>query len=744
MVKLTINQVLKQGVDAHKAGHLKEAHRLYAAILKVQPKHPDANHNTGLLTVGYGKIELALPFFKTALEANPSNAQFWYSYIVALIKLERLIDAKVLFDQAISKGFKGADFDRLEQKLKHTNKALSKKPDYAELHNNMGIALKEQGKFEEAIEAYNKAISIKPDFANVYNNMGLTLQAQGKLKEALDAYNNALSIKPDYANVYNNMGLILQDQGKLEKAIEAYKKALSIQPDIADVYNNMGNTHQDQGKLEKAIEAYKKALSIKPDYAIAYYNIGIVLQDQGKLQDAIEAYKKALSIQPDIAEAYYNIGIVLQDQGKLQDAIEAYKKALSIQPDIAEAYNNMGLTLQDQGKLQDAIEAYNKALSIQPNYADACNNMGNTYQEQGKLEKAIEAYKKALSIKPDYAEAHRHLSRLTKYTLNDPQISVVDELLQRERLNDSDRSHLHYAYAKMQEDLGDLNAAFDSYVTGGDLRRNLLAYEFSQDEHFFARIKQTAPKFKDVALNITGEPISHTPIFILGMPRSGTTLVEQIVSSHSEIIGAGELAYVSQFGGQLAAGINAPTAETVSLFRERYLGELTKRVKGQAFVTDKMPQNFQYIALICAAFPEAKIVHVQRRAEATCWSNFKHYFDSKGLGYSYNLLDTVRYYRLYKELMHLWHQSYRDRIFNLDYDKLTEDQELETRRLIGYLELNWQDTCLAPQMNNRFVKTASQQQVRQKIYKGSSEAWRKYETCLNGVFDELKDIVIQT
>jgi hypothetical protein len=201
---------------------------------------------------------------------------------------------------------------------------------------------------------------------------------------------------------------------------------------------------------------------------------------------------------------------------------------------------------------------------------------------------------------------------------------------------------------------------------------------------------------------------------------------------------------VSQFGGQLAAGINAPTAEAVSLFRERYLGELTKSVKGQAFITDKMPQNFQYIALICAAFPEAKIVHVQRRAEATCWSNFKHYFDSKGLGYSYNLLDTVRYYRLYKELMHLWHQSYRDRIFNLDYDKLTEDQEIETRRLIGYLELNWQDTCLAPQMNNRFVKTASQQQVRQKIYKGSSEAWRKYETCLNGVFDELKDIVIQT
>jgi len=292
----------------------------------------------------------------------------------------------------------------------------------------------------------------------------------------------------------------------------------------------------------------------------------------------------------------------------------------------------------------------------------------------------------------------------------------------------------------MQEDLGDLIAAFDSYVTGGNLRQKLLAYEFSQDEHLFGRIKQTAPQFKDVALNVTGEPIRHTPIFILGMPRSGTTLVEQIVSSHSEITGAGELDYVSQFGGQLAAGLTAATVEAVSVFRDCYLAELAKRANGQAFITDKMPHNFQYIALICEAFPEAKIVHVQRSAEATCWSNFKHYFISPGLGYSYNLSDTVKYYRLYKEIMHFWDQSYSDRIYNLNYDELTEDQESETRRLIEYLELNWQNICLAPQKNKRSVKTASQQQVRQKVYKGSSQVWRKYAPCLNSVFDGLKDI----
>jgi hypothetical protein len=214
-------------------------------------------------------------------------------------------------------------------------------------------------------------------------------------------------------------------------------------------------------------------------------------------------------------------------------------------------------------------------------------------------------------------------------------------------------------------------------------------------------------------------------------------LIEQIVSSHTQVTGAGELGYLSRFGIKLVAGLTAPTVDAVSVFRKRYITELAKKAIGQAFITVKMPQNFQYIALICAAFPEAKIIHVQRNAEATCWSNFKQYFVSKGLGYSYGLGDTVKYYGLYIDLMHFWYPSYSDRIYNLDYDKLTENQEPETRRLIEYLALNWQDACLAPQKNKRSVKTASQQQVQQKVYQGSSQAWRKYEPFLDGLFDGL-------
>ena len=778
MTELTIDQALQQGVEAHKAGQAQEADRLYTAILKAQPKHPDANHNMGVLAVGVGKVETALPFFKTALEANPKVAQFWLSYIDALIKLGKLADGKAVLDQAKSKGAKGDGFNKLEQRLQEADqepvvaRKLASEPqprqpnilDSLKLDQAINLAKKKakDGSPEEAKRIYQDILTKFPKNKRASDGLKglagkslvkaskaqdppqdqlqslINLYSQGQLQQALKQAETLVKQFPQSAILFNIQGAVLKGLGQLGLSVEAYNKALVIKPDYADAYSNMGNALKEQGKLEEAIEAFNKALAIKPDYADAYYNMGNALKEQGKLEEAIEAFNKALAIKPDYAEAYNNMGVTLQEQGKLEEAIEAYNKSLAIKPDYAEAYNNMGVTLQEQGKLEEAIEAYNKSLAIKPDYADAYSNMGNALKEQGKLEEAIEAFNKVLAIKPDYAEAHRHLSILTKYTSDTAQISEVEALLQQNDINDSDRCNLLYTKAKMQEDLGDLNAAYASYVAGGGLRQKLLKYEFKQDEHLFDQIKLTAPKFKDVALNATGEPIKHTPIFILGMPRSGTTLVEQIVSSHSKVTGAGELKYASRFGTKLVAGLTNPTLEAVSEFRERYIAELAKRAEGQAFVTDKLPQNFKYIALICAAFPEAKIVHVQRTAEATCWSNFKHYFTSKALGYSYSLRDTIAYYGRYKDLMHFWSQSYSERIYNLDYDKLTEDQEPETRRLIEYLGLNWEDACVAPQNNKRSVRTASQQQVRKKVYKGSSQAWRKYEPFLDGVFDELE------
>ncbi len=432
------------------------------------------------------------------------------------------------------------------------------------------------------------------------------------------------------------------------------------------------------------------------------------------------------------------MGNALKEQGKLEKAIEAYNNALSLKPDYAEAYNNIANALKEQDKLDEAIQAYKKALFIKSDYAEAFNNMGVILQDQGKLGEATEAYSRAISLESEYSEAHRNLSSIKNYSEADEQFIKVQELYKREDLSENSRCNLNFTLAKMYEDLGELDKTFSHLAKGNALRKKTLKYSINQDTELFTKLKRAQPNLFKNALDIKENSTEPSPIFVLGMLRSGTTLVEQVISSHSEVTGAGELNYVSRFGGYLVLDSALINTAAILEFRDRYLSEVSKLSDRNPFVTDKMPQNFYFVPLICAAFPEAKIIHVQRNAIATCWSNYKQYFVSKNLGYCYDLNDIVEYYRLYKDLMKLWQSRYSDRIYNLNYEDLVNDQENQTRKLIKYLCLKWEESCLSPQKNKRSVRTASQQQVRQKVYKGSSEAWRKYEPYLNGVFDSLK------
>ena len=530
----------------------------------------------------------------------------------------------------------------------------------------------------------------------------------------------------------------LLNQGKNKEALEQSILLVAKFPNSAVLLNIQGALRKSLGQLLLSMEAYKKALEINPYYAEVHSNMGITLQEQGKLDQAAKAYKTALSIQPNLATTHNNLGVTLSQMGKPNQAIESYHKALKINPNYSEPHSNMGNELKNLGKLEDAVEAYKKALKLNPNNFQALNNLGNALKEQNQPEEAIQAYKKALLIKPDYAEVHRNLSSLLTYTHYDQHVSQVHGLLRKTASSKSDLCNLHYTYAKMQEDLGNFTIAYDHYVTGGALRKELLSYHISQDQHLFAKIKNAALQFKSIVLPLPGQ-ISHpTPIFILGMPRSGTSLVEQIISSHSEVIGAGELDYVSRFGSKLAYGDTNLSVQAVLEFREQYIRKIKERAQNNAFVTDKMPHNFRYLPLICTAFPEAKIIHVKRNPKAVCWSNFKQFFTAKDLGYSCDLRDTVQYFRLYQDLMCQFSESYCGRIYTLDYDELTVVQESETRKLIKHLELKWEDGCLSPQNNKRSVNTASNLQVRRKVYQGSSQAWRKYGSLLNSAFEELE------
>ncbi len=394
-MELSVNQAFQKGVEAHKAGQVQEADRLYTAILEAQPQHPDTNHNMGVLAVGIGKIQEALPFFKTALEVNSNNAQFWLSYIEALIKLERIADAKAVLNQAKENNAKYDGFDKLEQRLVVLEAQDQDPPQdqFQPLINLFG-----QGKFQQALDKAAQFLHKFPNSVNLYNIIGAANAALGKPNAALVAYNKAVVVKPSYADSYNNIGVVLQDQGKLDEAIEAYNRAISIKPDYSHAYFNMANALRDQDKLEEAIKAYNKALTIKSGYYDATYNKGLNLKDQGKVEEAIETYNKALSIDPVYVEAHNNIGIALQDQGKLDEAIEAFKKALLIKPDYAAVLNNIGIVLRDQGKPEEAIETFNKALAIQPDNVNAQHMVSALKGETGSsvprayVEKLFDSY----------------------------------------------------------------------------------------------------------------------------------------------------------------------------------------------------------------------------------------------------------------------------------------------------------------------------------------------------------------
>ena len=608
-------------------------------------------------------------------------------------------------------------------------------PNTPDIWNILGIAHKELGFLDNAILAFNKALELNANYPDPYNNLGVALHAQGKLPEAVEAFNKALALKPDFSHAYNNIGNVYKDLGNFDHAMVALNNAVSNQPNYAEPHYTIGTILQEQGKLEPAILAFQKAISLKPDYVRAHYNLGISLKLYGDTENAIDALNIARALQPDNPEIHFFIGTVLADQNKFIEAVEAFEKALKVKPEVAEWSNFLGTSFRALGMFDRACEAFNNAIRIKPDFALAHNNLAAIFQDQGKLSDAKRSYKNALMFNPKFAVAHRNLSTLTKYGKGMPQIGEVEVLLQNADLNDDDRCNLLYALAKMNEDLENFALAFQSFVEGGRIRKKLLGYNFNQDLILFERIKQTASTIISQKFNPKIKEKSLTPVFILGMPRSGTTLIEQIVSCHSKVEAGGELSFVKDLGGAITFGYTPVTFKALKDFRNTYLEQLSQLSKGRQFVIDKMPSNFLHIGLLLKTFPEAKIIHVKRDPAATCWSNFKTYFSVQGLGYSYNLEDTVMFFKMYTELMKIWGDLFPSNIYNLDYEALTVSQEDETRRLLEYLELDWEVQCLSPHANRREINTASQLQVREKIYTGSSKAWLNYQPYLKGVFD---------
>ena len=460
------------------------------------------------------------------------------------------------------------------------------------------------------------------------------------------------------------------------------------------------------------------------------------LFNQGKLLKLIKEAKQLILKYPNSIFLWNILGASNARLKKLNESEKCFYTSIKLNPNFIEGHYNLGKTQKELGKLSEAILSYKKAIEIKPDFAEFYNEIGGAQIELGKISEGVSSYKKAIEIKPDFAKAYNNYTDSVKIQINDPILLKLDKLINKKNLSEKDSTYLFFAMGKAQLDIGNSKKALQLINAGNSLRKKELKYKIKKSKDIFDKIKNN---FKE--LNIKNEKTSpdsiSQPIFIVGMPRSGTTLVEQILSSHSSIYGAGELDFLDNAINLIDWQNNKIQKKDIIEIRKNYINEL-KKISKSTYTTDKMPLNFRWIGFIAYAFPNAKIIHIKRDAMATCWSNYKNNFSRPGMSFTFDQVDIAEYYKLYEDLMDFWKKKFPKKIYELNYDKLTENQELESRKIFNYLGLKWENSVLEFHNNSRIVQTASNIQVRKKMYKGSSQQWKKYKPWLQPMLNNLK------
>ena len=554
-------------------------------------------------------------------------------------------------------------------------------------------------------------------------------------------------------------------KGESQQAYQLYKAVLDKFPKNAQAANGIAglqsmqkvqqNVRPPQEKIDEIMrlyeaKQYKQALEktqalvkVYPRFQGLYNIAGVILAEVGQWENAIKAYHQALSLKPDYGEAYYNYAIALQNLERTDEAISILRKAIKAEPNHAEAHYNLGNLLTEQGKESEAILSFQRAVTINPDFIKAHANLGNCYKNLGRIDDAMACYNKTIEIQPDFAEGYIELNSSLDLDKNDPRFEKMESLLNELKADDKAKVRLHFALAKTYERLGDIDKTFTLLSEGNRLRKAQKEYSTQMDKDLMVNIRtyfseEISGSHDGYRPSKTGK----TPIFIVGMPRSGTTLTEQILASHSNVFGAGELSALGEIISPEFASVDLPTPHALDIelldkVREGYIERLGELNVSERIIVDKMPLNFRWVGFIFAAFPDAKIINLNRNPAAIGWSIFKYNFSSSGNRYAHDLQDIGEFYNLYIDLMMFWRKRFPGKIYDLSYEALTEDQEGETRKLLEYCDLEWEEACLDFHKTKRVVKTVSSSQVRKKMYKGSSQAWRKYEKHLGPLLDAL-------
>ncbi len=689
---MSLNETLQQAITLHQAGRFAEAEELYLSVLKAEPRHPDANHNLGLMAMQLGKAEMGLPYLQAAWEAEPSIGQYWLVLTECLLEMGHYEEAQLLIEDAIRRGLESPQAQQLLLRAKAghgNNKAsptkLSKKP------------------------APHKEKAPGPQEINKL----MALFGGGRYTEAAALAQTMTVRHPRYGFGWKALGAVLLQMGRNADALVPMQKAAALLPGDAEAHNNLSVIFMKLNRADEAEASCRRALQVKPDYAEAHNNLGSILKDVGRLEEAEASYRRALQVKPDYAEAHYNLGTTLKELGRLNEAEASYWRALDSNPDYFDAHNNLGFTLKELGRLEEAEACFHRAL-------------------QGK---------------PDLVEGRFNLAQVKKVKPGDDNLAVLAaiwEAAQRGAKTPSGKetTFLHFALGKCYDDTGDYDKAFPHFLEGNRLKRATFEYDPSQAIQLFSGIMRNLGAAATDRLRGGGDP-SPLPVFVLGMPRSGTTLTEQIIASHPEVHGAGELHDFGKIMLRNIAGAAFPDnlhlldRAQLTAWGAEYVAGLQRRAPDARRITDKLPGNFIAVGLIHLMLPNAKIIHVKRNPADTCLSCFTQLFANKN-EFTYDLAELGQYYAGYARLMEHWREVLPEGAFlDVQYEDIVADQEAQSRRIIEYCGLEWSDACIDFHRNRRAVNTASVTQVRQPMYKTSVERWRHYEKFLDPLLEAL-------
>ncbi|HTQ15243.1 MAG TPA: tetratricopeptide repeat protein [Rhizomicrobium sp.] len=573
------------------------------------------------------------------------------------------------------------------------------------------------------------------------------LSGQGRHAEAGALVRRVLALDPRSGRARHLNGLVLARTGRFAQAVTELEEAIALDPGSAAAQGDLGNVLSALGRTQEAIARFETALAIAPDRAETENDLGVALASAGREFEAVAHFERAATLAPRFAPAQKNLANAYAATGRHEQAATHFGKLLELEPGLVAAHCGLGYALQMSDRPDEALVAYENALALDPHCADAYRGRGFSRQSLGDLQGARADFETALGLAPGVPAHHRALAESKTFGPDDPQLAKMRALAAgMDGFARTQQIELHFALAKAAQDLGRQGEALEHLLAGNALKRRSTEYDEDATLTMFRHIAEVFSAELLAHARGAGDP-SDRPVFILGMPRSGSTLVEQILASHPKVFGGGELPYLNSiaksFRGADVRAYFPEVAKHLSPARWRelgggYLEKLDARAPaGFARVTDKMPANFRYIGLIRMALPNARIVHTLRDPVDTCMSCFGKLF-AGSQPYAYDLGELGRYYRAYRRLMDHWRSALpRGAMLEIRYEDLVGDLETGARRIVEYCGLEWDPRCLNFHETARPVRTASVTQVRQPIYGAAIGRWKPYEMMLRPLMDEL-------